>query len=692
MSRYARRTALMVLAVVILGASSSLVQTQPPSSAVRLGELYRKLTAEIHKGMAAQAVELGRQVRDLTQRRDVATGAERQRLTEELAKVTAEWHEVRDAANAAQVNKKAQEFYKGLTAVHVAVDEMQANLSRGNRWSGNIVDLDVMTAHKLFAVRDMLDKADFAAGFYTDALALNRSLRRVNELAPTPQMNQMVESLGAALMGMKWVGKFCPPLTVYLDEYAKVGQGLLEATARLERKFADQRIGLMVHGRPDDGRVKAFERQFSHLTENVAMYEVIPLWGIRDAYELPSGAGVAIWSPGEGKWIHSDLPGLEVLKRYAFLAAYGNLNPTPGEVLADKWGLVIGLRVSATPDIVEPGGVCEIRVTAARVDGTLPPETLGAHLAVREESSLLGGGTVGKLSKVTVDPDHEKRENVSYWTAPDEENMVYEVTVSLPADEDVYRSAGDATCLVATAGRSALRVRADPKQVEPGGDGMIEYDVVNSEDKPVKPLGSIVILRSAGLEVESPEWRKDNEASGWAAYHAPQEPGVYRARVQFGGYMDAAWWGGENYMPCEGETTVTVVAAEVKPEGLDLTSLSGKYDDTDMPYGEVRNAVMEATPEGLKWTMVHWVDQTLVSKCVGLLTHYGRSGAGDPGLSGDYVDEVTGGRGWARTRMIPQWTGGDKPEYRLGDIELYNSKPADLNQRGHAIRLYRRPE
>jgi len=44
-------------------------------------------------------------------------------------------------------------------------------------------------------------------------------------------------------------------------------------------------------------------------------------------------------------------------------------------------------------------------------------------------------------------------------------------------------------------------------------------------------------------------------------YHAPAEPGEYRVRVRFSGYIDAGWVLADNAMPCEAETTVTVRGA-----------------------------------------------------------------------------------------------------------------------------------
>ncbi|HJN16775.1 MAG TPA: hypothetical protein QGH10_14820 [Armatimonadota bacterium] len=69
-----------------------------------------------------------------------------------------------------------------------------------------------------------------------------------------------------------------------------------------------------------------------------------------------------------------------------------------------------------------------------------------------------------------MDPPIVDAGESALWTAPNEENMVYEVPAPLPDDEDAYSSDGGATCLVATGGRSTLRAPAEDQPLWQGGN------------------------------------------------------------------------------------------------------------------------------------------------------------------------------------------------------------------------------
>jgi len=455
-----------------------------------------------------------------------------------------------------------------------------------------------MAAHQLAALRERIQTATSVVGVVGQLEAIRRAVRQADEQATTPQSKQMIASLSIALQGMQWIAKATPGIEPMIQQYGDAGQAMLLAAARIEARIQETQKGLFVQGRPDGGRLQAFDAQFPDLAEERDMANIMPLPGVRDAYIYPQGEdGIAlVWDPAAGRWYRPDLTPQEVLRRYAFYATFGNPDPTPSEVLGDLSAQLIGLTIEAEHSVVEPGGATLVHVLAERLDGSAV-EYLGVKLSVREEMALMGGGDPGQVVPTVVDPEPE---DVALWQAPRKENSVFTITASLPEDEEVYRIIKPATCSVATGGKSQIIADAQPTEVEPGGDGVIEYFVTDAYRNWLKPKAAVTLFADGGLEVEPGEWVDESSAHGLAAYHAPNEPGVYAVRLFFPGYMDAGYIYGSNYMAAQATVTVKVLG---EPEPIVAQAQPDEEEDdedhnTQVPAGN-ETQEQEQQPQGL---------------------------------------------------------------------------------------------
>jgi hypothetical protein len=531
------------------------------SAAMDAAGFVQKLTEEIGKGLEAQATRLREQKAELERQRAAATGAEMARLDAQVDQVVTELNYVISQEARAKGNATAWQVYKSINSFISTVATIEGKLDQRDTWGPSIVDLDLMTAYRIGRARDALQQAGQALDYVSKIRSLMEVIEKLEKDAPTPQIRTMVVGLTGALEGVKWVGAWCPAVSPMIQEYGNVGQALIRASVRLNTKINAQHTGLFVDGRPNGGRLAAFDAQFPEYAGDRDTLHIVPLPGIRDAYLMPDGS-VVIWDPAGGRWHGAEIDPGEIIRRYAWLAAYGNANPTPEQVLGSLASRrTIGLRVEARDRVILPGESTKIRVHAERLDG-MELEYVGIQLGAQVKTSavdvvrreLLGvRNTAGSFSEAIVDPGEIVR-----WTAPQAEHNIYRITASLPEAEREYELVGEAFCLVATGGSATVRATADPATVEPGGDGTIDYEVLNGQGQPIKPMGSITIVAPQELEVEAPSWMSQTQAKGEAVYHAPRESGTYKVRVVFGGYVDAGFVYGENYMPGEAEVEVRV--------------------------------------------------------------------------------------------------------------------------------------
>ena len=656
MTEHMRRAGLVSLALTVFFVGNAAAQGTVGPAALEAAGLYQVLTRQIAKGLDAQAKALARRKADLESARDDASGQRREELNRQIAEVAAQLREVKDQRTRAKGNRIAQDIFKGITTLHTKVQEIDARLRAQAQagWGPNLVNLDIMAARRIYRAREAISGATRLATFTSELAALETTIRELDDVAPTPQTQEMVVNLTIALTGMRWIGRFCPTVAPFIEKNTEAGQALLEATARLGRRFLEGQSGLFVDGRPDGGRMAAFDAQFPDLFgERDMRDDIVPLAGVRDAYVFP-GKGVIIWDPGAGRWLETDIGPDEILGRYAFLATYGNLDPTPGQVLSDRLDKMVGLRVKAVPQIIAPGETCGVYVRVERRDGSVVTYS-GVELQAHTKNSALGalrqqigGERAGQLRQTA--PEATASSAAFMWTAPQEEHMIYEITASIP---DFYEPVGPATCLVATGGKAEVQATADPRTVEAGGDGSIDYEIRNSDGELLKPLGSIVVTADGALEVEGPAGFSGGVAKGSTPYHAPKEPGDYVARVLFGGYIDAGFMWGENYMPAEAEVVVRV--ADEAPSFPDAAnSIAGTYDGADRNF--TWTMVLGGDLKSLEWSYTRWDhNKAVFSRMSGTATPTGTMHSGRTFvLEGEYEDELRPYRGTVRLLVMPK--------------------------------------
>ncbi len=524
--------------------------------------LLNALATEIAKSLKAQANDLKAQRANLVRQRDAATGDGRQELTRQIQALDVQIQEMSSQSKLAEGDKAARAISSGMLTLYKMLGDAEQASGELNRWGPEIVDVNLMGAHQLASMRGRIQTASSIASVVGQIEDLRRAMREADTVATTPQSKKMVASLSMVLQGMQWIAKATPGIEPIIQQYGNAGQAMLLASARIEARIQQTQQGLFVQGRPDDGRLRAFDTQFPDLAEERDMLNIMPLPGVRDAYLYPRGDDgiVLIWDPAALRWHRSELDAAEVLRRYAFFASFGNLNPAPSEILGRLSDRVVGLTIAAEHEIVEPGGATLVHVFAQRLDGS-EVQYLGVKLEVREEMLLMGAGDPGQVQPTIVDPAPE---DVAVWQAPKTEHAIFTITASLADDEEIYQMVKPASCSVGTGGRTEIRASADPEQVEPGGDGTIEYQVIGADGSLVEPKADVTLFAEGGLEVEAGQWLSQTEAKGSAAYHAPREPGLYVVRIFFPGYIDAGYIFGKNYMSTQG-TVIVEVPGEPEP-------------------------------------------------------------------------------------------------------------------------------
>ncbi len=487
-------------------------------------------------------------------------------VRERISKLTQERQKAAD---------QAWRLFNCTKAVHDTLSQMEQKLNQADTWPNQIVWLDGIMGYQLAQARQVIADANKTLDYGQKLLAFKRLCDKWSQQAPTPHVKRMLNGMEGLFWIFEQFGDKVPTIGEFIKKYGEVGNALLGASERLHGRLERRTSGVLVEGRPNDGRLQAFDRQFPRLDR--LTLNIWPMPGVRDAYAWPFG-GVLVWDPQQKQWYSTGkyvnlppdhhpssrnmTPG-DLLRRYAFLAAHGNVNPTPSDVFYDP-SKIVALEMKAVPPIVPPKGQTSIAVMAETMGGDRNPQVL-INLRIRPKGTLwqgLGfGSRTGALNPPLVEPNQ-----VAIWAAPDSENDLYVITALLAQVEAEagIRQAGTATCDVATGFATEMRVSADPDTVDPGGDGTVIVQIVNKDGDAVKAKGEIRAYRSHGVAVEDFKWSADGKAT--APYHAPTAAGTYRVEVGFAGYVDVGFVLGKNATPCTGATDVVVKKKEEPPD------------------------------------------------------------------------------------------------------------------------------
>ena len=537
--------------------------TCAPSMAVPVGQaavlsgadFVQKLTKEVADYYDRQIKPLEQQRGALVAQRASANAARQHQLDARIANLNAQIDDLTQKKTVAAGHDKAWRIFNAAKGVHDTLTKMEDALNQSDTFSRQIVWLDRIAAEQMAQAREGFATANSVADWATKLKSLRDLVKRMDAQTPTPQNKQMIDGLNSLFWAMAEFGDKAPSIGEFIKTYGNVGQALVNASARLDQRLQGRSMGLLVEGRPRDGRLEAFDRQFPQLAANRDMLSINPLPGVRDAYAWHT-RGVLIWDPENGYWHSAEtISPQELLRRYAFFATYGNLNPTPFDVLGSPTQ-TIGIRLTPADAVVAPGGRTSISVLAERMDG-LAPFTL-LRLRSEEMPTLMGavglGGGSGTLSSLIVEPP----ETVTF-TAPNTENYVYRITAELGPDER-GSVVGSAECMVATGIGTKIELTAEPSAVEPRGDGTISIRVTNMAGEPLDATGRAELI-GHGIDLEDTMYSTGRN-SGYVPFHAPAEPGRYRVSARFSGYVDSGYLYGTNAMAAEAEVFVTVRGTE----------------------------------------------------------------------------------------------------------------------------------
>ncbi len=552
------------------------VATSAPCAGVPVGQeavlsgaaFVQKFTKEVADYYDRQIKPVEQQRATLRAQRASADPARQHQLDAQIANLDRQIDDLTQTKAVAAGHDKAWRIFNAAKGIHETLTKMEDALSQSDTYSRQIVWLDRIAAEQMAQAREAFSNANTVLDWATKLKSLRDHVAKMDEQTPTPHNKQMIAGLNALFWAMAEFGDKVPSIGDFIKNYGNVGQALVNASSRLDQRLHDRSMGLLVEGRPRDGRLSAFDRQFPHLAATRDMLSILPISGVRDAYAWHNG-GILIWDPATDYW-HSrqDMTPQELLRRYAFFATYGNLNPSPSDVLGSTTR-TIGIQLTPADAVVPPGGSTTITVSARRMDG-LAPFTL-LRLRSEEMPSLTGalglGGGSGTLSPGIVEPPE-----TTIFTAPNTENYVLRFTAEMGPDE-LGTVVGAPQCLVATGVRSRIEISADPDTVEPRGDGSIMLSVTDSQGSPLNAGGRVEVT-GHGIEIERTIY-STGPNSGYVPFHAPAEPGQYRVTASFSGYIDAGYLYGINAMAAKAETYVTVKETEeARPGPVAITPQS----------------------------------------------------------------------------------------------------------------------
>jgi hypothetical protein len=517
--------------------------------------------------------------------------------TEQISKLTKERQKALD---------QAWSLFSHTKTIHDTLRQMEEKLNQADTWPNQIVWLDQLMGHQLALARQEIAAANTGLDYAQKLNSLMGLCRKWEQQSPTPQVRRMLNGMEGLFWIFETFGDKVPTIGDFIKTYGQVGNAMMAASERLRGRLERRTSGVLVEGRPNDGRLQAFDKQFPQLDR--LTLDIRPLPGVRDAYAWASGLLIwdaqhkRWWSTGKYVYLPDDahpssrtMTPQELLRRYAFLAANGNVNPTASDVFYDP-SKIVALQVKAAPSIVQPKGRSSVAVMAETMGGDRKPQAL-LHLRIRPKGSawqVAGfGSRTGVLSPPLVEPSQ-----VAIWEAPDSENYRYDITAFISkADEETgMRQVGTATCEVATGFATQMRISAEPGTVEPRGDGTIIVQIVNKDGEAVKTLGEIRTERTNGVAVEDFQWSGDGKAT--APYHAPREDGTYRVEVVFRGYVDSGFLYGKNALPCKGSAEVVVKEKEEPPDEAKLAvePIGKPPDESEKPKSDLPPLVRYENP------------------------------------------------------------------------------------------------
>jgi len=555
MGRHAKGHAPWVVMIACLGTAGPALASRGAETLLEGAKFVKAFSEQVADYYDQQLQPLERERDRLTGQRNGAEPAEQERLGQEIEGLNRRIADIGERKRLAAGGELAWDVFDALAATHETISEIEDGLEQTDTWDRQIVWLDRAAGYELAEAREKIDQANQIADYVGKLRALSEALEDADEAAPNPRIKGMITGLFVLFRAFEEFGESVPVLGDFVEKYGEVGQALAGAAARLDTRLQGRSQGLLVPGYRDDGRVAAFDAQFGEWVADRDPQEIAPLRGVRDAYKWPDG-GVLLWDPAAGRWLsREDITPADLLRRYTFFATYGNVSPTPDEVLGAQPESLIGLYIKAFPVIVAPAGKVTCMVAAECLDGSRPEVTL----SVRSGAVTYRAGGPGELEPSIVGLGEPVR-----WTAPDVSNSIYRISVSL-FEERRYTQVGEAFVDVATGSRTELRLKAEPPSVKPGDDGDVAFEVLGADGVVLPRKGTVWAESSEGLELGTPSWLYETQARGAVPFTA-REPGEYVVQVRFSGYIDAGWLFAENAMPCVAETTITVEGAGARTQ------------------------------------------------------------------------------------------------------------------------------
>ncbi|MBM9538727.1 hypothetical protein [Desulfobulbus alkaliphilus] len=514
-----------------------------------------KWTGEVADYYNRQINQLNQQQQELIEQRDRVDDTHREQLDRQIENLRAQVDEMMVSKERWSGSDAGWEVFRAARGIHQTLMEIEDGLNQVDTWDRQIVWLDRIAAEQMAQARHTIKQIDRVGDYGTRLATLLNLLEKLGNDAPTPANQRMLDGVRVLFDAMDGLGKDIPIVGDFIGTYGNVSGALIDAIERIDQKLSDTEMENMMYLRAGDPRMSTFKNQFPELARRLDGTDLRPISGLRDAFVVPH-RGVFIWDPDLGRWQNPrDITAEELLRRYAFMATYGNPNPKLGDVL-QPLNRIVGIRLTPADTVVEPGGRTTISVTAEYADRE-DALALLVNLSSREEASLTGwlglGGGGGRLEPRVVEPPA-----TVVFTAPDTENYVYRISAEITYDPRAGHMTlvGSPSCIVATGIESRLELSANPPKVNPGGDGVIRFRVTDRDGNVLPVRGNVSFLSD---RIQTGEIKMAREG-GFVAYHAPPDlpPGRYKVVARFNGSVDATFWSGSNVMMVESEIFISV--------------------------------------------------------------------------------------------------------------------------------------
>jgi hypothetical protein len=577
----------MIAALLIV-----LVMTAPGNTAGGAGQasidslsLVRQLTQEAGQYYTQQMNLLVNERKTLSAVRNKSGEIPAENI-ERISEINRQLQDLSERKQKVEGSDQAWRAFESVRLMYQTLNQVEASLNQADTRTGDGQWLDKATGGMLAGYRDDLQSANTAVDYARRLKRLESLVANMQQQAPTPAFKTMRDGLNGLFWLMNTFGDKTgiPVVGDFLQKYGEAGTAMVAASQRIFQTIRDREGNQLLPGRHgDDGRYNAFERQFPLLADRMDIIKPqIP--GLPDAYESGDG-GVLIWDREHKKWyrtnpVHPEnasLPPIlglgphaavltpqQVLQRYIFLKQHGDSDPSPLTVLTDP-ARVVAIGLKPDREVTAPGGPIRLVVNAVTMAGDRKPVLL-VRLNAKPKSSLseaLISSRHGVVRPSLV--DLSEPEPVT-WTAPDVSDTVFEISAALSDanDDSGLVQVGRAVAEVATGNPSQLRIRVEPAVCEPQADGQVLFSLTDSQGNALAPADGkqadeLIILHSPdGLMVERPRWTDRESGKGWAPWHAPAAPGIYRLRVSFRGFSEFGVLSSRGFLGAAQTATVTV--------------------------------------------------------------------------------------------------------------------------------------